>query len=153
MNTPPAIKEEGARWTVENARPLAMRLAIGALTPVILAAIGWTMRNDAIEHRWVMFAIRALFAAVVLASARFSLFGSESLAVEGRELVYRRGKHEERVAVGDVEKLERQGNHLRVHVRGSERAIIVGAGLRQQPAAIQWLAERVQSAIGQARSA
>ena len=152
METPPTIKEQGARWTVENARPLAMRLAIGAIAPIVLAAIGWTMWNDALEHRWFMLAIRALFAAVVLASARFSLFGSESVAIEGRELVYRRGKHEDRVAVGDVEKLERQGNHLRVHVRGSERPIIVGAGLRQQPAAIQWLAERLQSAITGART-
>lgn len=152
METPDTIKEEGARWTVENARPLFMRLAIGAITPVVLAAIGWTMYNDALGQRWVMFVVRALFALVVLASARFSLFGSESLAVEGRELVYRRGRHQERCAVGDVEKLERQGNHLRVHVRGREHPMIVGAGLRQQPAAIQWLAERLQSAIGKARA-
>jgi hypothetical protein len=147
MTTPPTIKEQGARWTVENARPLAMRMGIGAVTPIVLAAIGWTMWNDALGHRWVMFSVRGLFALVVLVSARFSLFGSESVAVEGNELVYRRGKHEERCKAGDVERLERQGNHLRVHVRGSERPIIVGAGLRQQPAAIQWLAERLQAAL------
>jgi hypothetical protein len=151
METPPTIKEEAGRWTVENARPLAMRLAIGAVTPIVVAAIGWTMWNDALGHRWVMFGVRALFALVVLASARFSLFGSESLAVEGGELVYRRGKHEERCKAGDVERLERQGNHLRVHVKGTGRPIIVGAGLRQQPAAMQWLAERLQSALKSAR--
>jgi len=149
--TPPTIKEDGARWTVLNARPLFMRMAIGAVTPIVLTAVGWTMYNDALEHHWVMFAVRALFALVVLVSARFSLFGSESLAVEGRELVYRRGKHEERCAVGDVERLERQGNQLRVHLRGSERSIIVGVGLRQHPAAMQWLAERLQSAITDAQ--
>jgi hypothetical protein len=151
VTTPGTIKEEGARWTVENARPLAMRMGIGAVTPIVLTAIGWTMYEDALGHRWVMFAVRALFAAVVLVSARFSLFGSESLAVEGGELVYRRGKHEERCKAGDVERLERQGNNLRVHVRGSERPIIVGVGLRQQPAAMQWLAERVQAALKSAR--
>ena len=86
METPPGIKEDGGRWTVENARPIVMRMAIGAVTPIVLAAVGWTMYNDALDHRWVMFAVRALFALVVLVSARFSLFGSESLAVEGREL-------------------------------------------------------------------
>ena len=152
MDSPPTIKEEeGRRWTVENARPLAMRLAIGAVTPIVLTAVGWTMWNDALDHHWVMMAIRAAFALLVLVSARFSLFGSESLAVEGGELVYRRGRHQERCAVGDVERLERQGNLLRVHVRGAERAIIVGAGLRQHPAAIKWLAERLQSAIAAAR--
>ena len=147
MTTPPTIKEEGARWTIENARPLFMRMAIGAVTPIVLAAVAWTMYQDTLDHHWVMFSVRALFAVIVLVSARFSLFGSESLAIEGRELVYRRGKHEERCAVGDVERLEREGNQLRVHVRGSERPIIVGAGLRQQPAAMKWLAERLQSAL------
>ena len=151
MQTPPSIKEEGAHWTVENARPLAMRLAIAAVTPIVVTAVGWTMYQDSLGQRWVMFGIRALFALVVLASARFSLFGSESVAVEGGELVYRRGKHVERCAAGDVERLERQGNHLRVHVKGTERPIIVGAGLRQQPAAMQWLAERLQAALQSAR--
>ncbi len=145
--TPTTIKEDGRRWTVENARPLAMRMVIGAATPIVLAAVGWTMYNDALDHRWGMMAIRGVFALLVLVSARFALFGAESLAIEGRELIYRRGKHEERCAVGDVERIEREGNHLRVHVRGAERPLVVGAGLRQQPAAMQWLAERLQSAI------
>jgi hypothetical protein len=151
MQTPPNIKEEGARWTLENARPLFMRMAIGVVTPVVLVAVGWTMYQDTLDRHWVMFGVRALFAAIVLVSARFSLFGSESVAIEGRELIYRRGKHVERCAVGDVERLERQGNHLRVHVRGRERTIIIGAGLRQQPVAIKWLAERLQSEITAAK--
>lgn len=151
METPPTIKEAGGRWTVENARPLVMRMAIGAVTPIVLAAVGWTMYNDALDHRWVMFAVRATFALIVLVSARFSLFGSELLAIEGRELVYRRGRHVERCGVGDVERLERQGNLLHVHVRGAARPIIVGAGLRQQPAAMKWLAERLQSSITAAK--
>ena len=152
MIAPTTIKEDGNRWTVENARPLAMRMAIGVVTPIVLAAVGWTMYNDALDHRFGMLAIRGAFALLVLLSARFALFGAESLAIEGRELVYRRGKHEERCAVGDVERLEREGNHLRVHVRGAERPIIVGAGLRQQPSAMQWLVERLQSAITGAKT-
>ena len=151
--TPPTIKEDGARWTVENARPVAMRVGIGFIVPIVLAAVGYTMWNDALEHRWVMLSIRGLFALVVLTSARFSLFGAESLALEGSELVYRRGKVEERCAVGDVERLEREGNILRVHVRGRERPMIVGAGLRQQPAAMQWLAERVEQRVRSATGA
>jgi hypothetical protein len=142
--TPPTIKEDGDRWTVENARPIAMRVAIGFIVPIVLVMIGWTMWNDALEHRWVMLSIRGLFALVVLTSARFSLFGAESLALEGGALVYRRGKVEERSAASDVERIEREGNILRVVVRGRERPLIVGAGLRQQPAAMQWLADRVQ---------
>jgi hypothetical protein len=142
--TPPTIKEDGDRWTVENARPIAMRVAIGFIVPIVLVMIGWTMWNDALEHRWVMLSIRGLFALVVLTSARFSLFGAESLALDGGALVYRRGKVEERSAVSDVERIEREGNILRVVVRGRERPLIVGAGLRQQPAAMQWLADRVQ---------
>lgn len=145
--TPPTIKEDGSHWTVENARPIVMRVGIGFIVPIVLTAIGYTMWNDAIEHRWVMMAVRALFALILLVSARFSLFGAESLALEGGELVYRRGKHEERCAAGDVERLEREGNIVRVRVRGRERAIIVGAGLRQQPMAMQWLVERVQQRL------
>jgi len=151
MTTPPTIKEEGARWTIENARPLFMRMAIGAVTPVVLVAVGWTMYQDTLDRHWVMFSVRALFAVIVLVSARFSLFGSERVAIEGRELVYRRGRHEERCGVNDVERLERQGNHLRVHARGRERPIIIGAGLRQQPSAMKWLAERLQSEITAAK--
>jgi hypothetical protein len=145
--TPPTIKEDGDRWTVDNARPVAMRVGIGFVVPIVLAAVGYTMWNDAIEHRWVMLSIRGLFALVVLTSARFSLFGAESLAVEGGELVYRRGKIEERCAAGDVERFEREGNILRVHVRGRERPLIVGAGLRQPPSAMQWLAARVDERL------
>lgn len=151
MNTPPTIKEDGARWTVENARPIAMRVAIGFIVPIVLAAIGWTMWNDSLEHRWVMLAIRGVFALLLLTSARFSLFGAESLALDSGALVYRRGKTEERCAAGDVERFEREGNILRIYVRGRERPMIVGAGLRQEPAAMQWLAERVQEKITAAK--
>jgi hypothetical protein len=153
---PSTIKEDGSRWTVENARPVAMRVAIGFVVPIVLTAVGWTMWNDALEHRWVMMSIRALFALLVLVSARFSLFGSESVALEGGELVYRRGKLEERCAAADVERVEREGNLVRVHVRGPagevRRPIIVGAGLRQQPSAMQWLAERIQARITAAKT-
>jgi len=147
MNRPPTIKEEGARWTVENARPIAMRVGIGFVVPIVLTAIGYTMWNDALEHRWVMLSIRGLFALIVLMSARFSLFGAESLAVDSGELVYRRGKTEERCAASDVERVEREGNIVRVHVRGRERPLIIGAGLRQQPAAMKWLVERVEQSL------
>jgi hypothetical protein len=144
MDTPRTIKEDGARWTVENARPLIMRVIIGFVVPIVLTAVGWTMWNDALEHRWVMLSLRGMFALLLLLAARFSLFGAESLALDGGALVYRRGKVEERSAVSDVERIEREGNILRVVVRGRERPLIVGAGLRQQPAAMQWLADRVQ---------
>jgi hypothetical protein len=157
METPPTIKEEGTRWVIENARPLAMRVVIGFAAPIAIALVVLVMINDAREGSWGMFGVRVIFALVVALSAVFSLFGAESLSVEGGELVWRRGKSQVRRApVGSVEKLERQGNHLRVHVRGpdgqEERPIVVGAGLRQQPAAIAWLAERVQSAITGART-
>jgi hypothetical protein len=157
METPPTIKEEGTRWIIENARPLAMRVVIGFAAPIAIALVVLVMINDAHEGKWGMFAVRLIFAAVIALSTVFSLFGAESLSIEGGELVWRRGKSQERRApVGSVEKLERQGNHLRVHVRGpdgqEERPIIVGAGLRQQPAAMKWLAERLQSAITGART-
>jgi hypothetical protein len=153
METPPTIKEDGTRWIIENARPLAMRVLIGFAAPIAIALVVLVMINDAREGKWGMFGVRVIFALVVAASAVFSLFGAESLSIEGGELVWRRGKSQERRApVGSVEKLERQGNHLRVHVRGEERPIIVGAGLRQQPAAMKWLAERLQSAITGART-
>src|SRR5262249_16831136 len=152
LPSPPTIKEEGARWTVENARPRAMRVIIAFAAPIILALIGVSMVNDVRDHHFGMLAVRFVFAVIVALSAIFSLFGAESLASEGRELVWGRGSSEERrCALGDVEKLERQGNHLRVHVRGQSRPIVVGAGLRQQPAAIKWLAERLQAAITAAR--
>jgi len=152
LPTPPTIKEEGARWTVENARPRAMRVLIAFAAPIVIALIGVSMVNDVRDHHIGMFAVRLAFAVIVALSAIFSLFGAESLALEGSELVWRRGNSQERrCALGDVEKLERQGNHLRVHVRGQARPIIIGAGLRQQPAAMKWLAERLQAAITAAR--
>lgn len=153
MDTPPTIKErDGKSWTVENARPLIMRIGIGFVSPIVLGLIAVTMVNDAREGRFGMLAVRGVFGLFVVVAAIFSLFGAESLSVENGELVWRRGKSQvRRAAVGDVEKLERQGNHLRVHVRGHEQPIVVGAGLRQQPAAMAWLAERVQAAIVAAR--
>jgi hypothetical protein len=153
MENPPTIKEaDGTHWIVENARPLIMRVGIGFVAPIVLGLIAITMVNDVREGRLGMMAVRGLFALFVVVAAIFSLFGGESLAVENGELVWRRGKSQvRRAAVGDVEKLERQGNHLRVHVRGQQQPIVVGAGLRQQPAAIAWLAERVQAAIVAAR--
>jgi hypothetical protein len=153
METPPTIKEEGTRWTVENARPRAMRVLIGLVAPVVIAFIGIAMVNDVREHKWWMVVARAIFAAVVAMSAVFSLFGAESIAVEGGEVVWRRGTSQERrCGVADVEKLERVGNHLRVHVRGEKHPMVVGAGLRQQPAAIAWLAKRLEAAITAART-
>jgi hypothetical protein len=154
MNAPTTIKEaDGRRWTLENGRPVFMRIAIGFIAPIALALVGVTAINDFREGRWFMLAARCLFALLVLMSAVFSLFGAERLAIEGDELVWRRGRSQVRRAhVNDVEKLERQGNHLRVHVRGQEHPIIVGVGLRQQPAAIAWLAERVQAAIRDIRA-
>jgi hypothetical protein len=151
---PPTIKEEddGRRWIVENARPRSMRMVIGMVAPVVLALIGLAMVNDVREHKWWMLAVRAIFAALVVLSAIFSLFGGESLALEGGELVWRRGRSQERrCPAGDVEKLERVGNHLRIHVRGEDRPIVVGAGLRQPPSAVAWLIERVHGALVAAR--
>ena len=129
-----------------------MRVVIGAAAPVALAAVAFTMWADVYEHRWGMFAVRGLFALLILVAARFALFGSEALAVDGDELVWTRGKAERRYKLGDVEKLEREGNHLRVHVRGEEKhPIVVGAGLRQPPAAMAWLSERLQATITAAR--
>ncbi|HEY2745121.1 MAG TPA: hypothetical protein VGL86_10880 [Polyangia bacterium] len=156
MDQPSTIKESeeagGRRWTVENGRPLVMRIGIGFVAPIVLLLIGLTMINDVSEHRWGMLAMRSVFALVVAVSAVFSLFGAETLTIAGGEIVWRRGNSQvRRAAVADVEKLERQGNHLRVHVRtqpGEEpRPIVVGAGLRQQPSAIAWLAKRVEAAI------
>ena len=150
---PPTIKEDGTRWTVENARPLIMRVAIGFVAPIAIALVGVTMVNDVREGRWGMMAIRFLFALIITVSAVFSLFGAESLSIEGGELLWRRGKSQTRhAALADIEKLERQGNQLFVRVRGEAVPIVVGAGLRQQPAAMKWLAERLEAAITAART-
>lgn len=153
MDTPPTIKEDGTRWTLENARPLAMRVVIGAAAPVALAGVGFIMWGDALEHRWVMLVVRALFALLILVAARFALFGSERLAVDGGEVVWTRGSAEQRCKVGEVEKLERAGTQLHVHVAGLKHPIVVGAGLRQPPAAMAWLTERVHRAILAAKAA
>jgi hypothetical protein len=153
MANPSTIKEEGTRWTVENARPRAMRIVIGFAAPIAIGLIGLAMVSDVRDHKWAMLGVRGLFAVVVALSAVFSLFGAESLAVEGGELVWRRGSSQERrCAAADVEKLEREGNHLRVHVRGEKHPIIVGAGLRQRPEAIAWLLGRVEKALTAART-
>jgi hypothetical protein len=152
--TPSTIKEEddGRRWMIENARPRSMRIVIGTVAPLVLALIGLAVVNDVREHKWWMLAVRLVFAGLVVMSAIFSLFGGESLALEGGELVWRRGRSQQRrCPVGDVEKLERVGNHLRIHVRGDSRPIIVGAGLRQPPSAVAWLIERLHAALVAAR--
>jgi hypothetical protein len=153
METPSTIKEADANhWTVENARPAVMRIGIGFVAPIVFFLIAVTMVDDVRKGSWGMLAVRAVFALIVAMSAVFSLFGAETLAIENGEVVWRRGRNQVRRApVADVEKLERQGNHLRVHVRGQERPIVIGAGLRQQPSAIAWLAERMQAAIFAAR--
>jgi uncharacterized membrane protein YbhN (UPF0104 family) len=147
---PPTIKEDGRRWTLENARPQAMRMVIGAAAPIALAAVGFIMWGDALAHHWVMFGVRALFGLMIILAARFALFGSESLAIEGDELVWRRGKQREACKLDAIEKLERNGNHLLVHVDNAE-LIEIGGGLRQPAAAMAWLIERVQSEIIAAR--
>ncbi len=150
--TPPTIKEDETRWTVENARPLAMRLVIGVAAPVALGLIGFAMLGDVRDGRWIFFVLRAVFAAIVAMAAVFSLFGAEVIAVDGGEVVWRRGRRQVRRApVGDVEKLERVGNTVRVHVRGAEQPIVVGVGLRQSPAAMKWLMQRLDAAIIGAR--
>jgi hypothetical protein len=152
METPTTIKEEGTRWTVENARPRGMRILIGLVAPIAIGFIALSMINDVREHKWWMLVARFGFAVVVAVSAVFSLFGAESVSVEGGEVVWRRGSSQERrCGVADVAKLERVGNHLRVHVKGEKHPMVVGAGLRQQPAAIAWLAKRLEAAIIAAR--
>lgn len=152
--SPATIKEAGDSWTVENARPRAMRVAIGLFAPIAIAFVGLAMVDDVRGHKLGMLAVRGLFALFVAMAAVFSLFGSESLSVESGELVWRRGSSQERrCAVADVEKLEREGNHLRVHVRGEPHPIVVGAGLRQPPAAMAWLTERVHQALLAAQAA
>lgn len=148
MQQPTTIREEGTRWTIDNARPRNMRIVIGVVAPIAIAFVGLAMVSDFGERHFGMFAVRALFVILIAVSAMFSLFGAESLAVEGDALVWRRGSSQQRrCPLGELEKLEREGNQLRVHVRGEKQPIVIGAGLRQQPAAMQWLLERVQAAI------
>src|SRR5437773_10272404 len=118
MQTPTTIKEEGTRWTVENARPRGMRILIGLVAPIAIGFIALSMVSDVREHKWWMLVARFGFAVVVAMSAVFSLFGAESVAVEGGEVVWRRGSSQERRSrVADVAKLEGVGKHLRVPVK------------------------------------
>jgi hypothetical protein len=146
--TPRTITEENNRWVVDNARPRQMRVAIGIAAPVALLFVGLAMLSDFAERNWLMLGVRVMFAAVIVMAAIFSLFGAESLAVEGDELVWQRGRSQERrCKLADVERFEREGNQLRVFVRGEKHPIIIGAGLRQEPAAIEWLKGRVEAAV------
>lgn len=149
---PKTITEENNRWTVDNARPRNMRILIGVAAPVALMFVALSALGDLAERRWLMLAVRVMFGGVIVLAAIFSLFGAESLAVEGDELVWRRGKSQERrCKLGDLDRFEREGNHLRVWVKGEKHPIIVGAGLRQEPDAIEWLKARVEAAITTAR--
>jgi hypothetical protein len=151
--TPNTIVENNGRFTVNNARPFAMRIVVGIAAPIAIALVGLSAWNDVQDHRWGMAAVRVMFALTVALAALFSLFGAETIGVEGQELVWRRGSSQERrCALGDVEKLDRQGNQLWVHIRGEKHPIIVGSGLRQPPSAMAWLTERLESAITAART-
>jgi hypothetical protein len=152
MESPPTIKEDGTRWTVENARPLGLRIGWGVAAPIVLALLGYASLGDVRDGKWVMLAMRAVFAVFVVTAAVFSLFGGETLAVADGEVTWQRGRKQiRRAKLADVEKLERTGTQLRVHVRGEEQPIIVGAGLRQPPAAMSWLMKRLDAAIIAAR--
>ena len=153
MEEPTTIKEEGNRWTIDNARPRNMRVIIGVAAPIVLGFIALSMLQDFGERRWVMLTMRAIFALVVVLGTVFSLFGAESLAIEDGALVWRRGSSQgRRCELGEIERIEREGNHLRVYARGNARpAIVVGAGLRQPPAAVEWLRQRVEAAITAAK--
>jgi hypothetical protein len=149
---PTTITEENGRYVIHNARPRGMRVTIAIFAPVAIAFVVLSLVGDVHDHRWIMVPVRLGFAGVIALAAMFALFGSESLAVEGGELVWRRGSSQERrCKLGDVEWLERQGNHLRVHVKGEPHPIIVGAGLRQPAEAMEWLAERLAPSLTGAR--
>ena len=149
MSTPNTILvQTDGRLVVVNARPRAMRTIIMLAAPVAIAFVLLSVIGDVQTHHWFMIPVRLIFALVVGLAAMFSLFGDESIAVEGQELVWRRGKSQERrAAIADVEKLEREGNHLRVHLRGATHPIIIGAGLRQPPAAIEWLSAELEARL------
>lgn len=153
MTTPTTIKEEGNRWTIDNARPRNMRIVIGVAAPIVLGFVALSILRDLDERNWVMLSVRAAFALVVVLGTVFSLFGAESLALEGGELVWRRGSSQQRrCPVGEVERVEREGNHLRIYARGGERpAMVIGAGLRQPPEAVEWLRQRVEAALTAAK--
>lgn len=149
---PTTITEENGRFVLHNARPRAMRVTVAVLAPVAIGFVLLSLAGDVHEHNWLMVPVRLGFAGVIAVAAIFALFGAESLAVEGDELVWRRGKSQERRChLRDVEWLEQQGNHLRVHVKGDPHPMIVGAGLRQPPEAITWLSERLSPALTAAK--
>ena len=151
--TPNTIVEQDGRYVVANARPKAMRVLIMLVAPVAIAFVLLSVVGDVQTRNWFMIPVRLLFALVIGLAAMFSLFGAESVSVEGQELVWRRGKSQERrVAVGEVERLEREGNQLRIHVRGETHPIIIGAGLRQAPGAMQWLTEQIEARLTAART-
>jgi hypothetical protein len=153
MPVPTTILEQEGRFIVGNARPKAMRVLIMIVAPLVLAFLLLSIVGDVQNRNWIMIPVRLGFAFMVSMAALFSLFGAETVSVEGGELVWRRGKAlERRAKLGDVEKLEREGNQLRIHVRGEPHPIIVGAGLRQPPGAMQWLSDRLEAAITAART-
>jgi hypothetical protein len=152
---PTTISEEqldgGAKFVLQNARPKGMRVAIMVVTPLIVALIGLTAANDFHDGHWGMGLVRVLFCIVVATAARFTLFGEESVQVTPAELLWLRGKNfERRCAVADIEQLERQGNQLRVIVKG-QTPIVIGSGLRQPPSNMAWLSDRLEAAIKLAR--
>ena len=150
---PSTITENNGSFTVNNARPAAMRVVVGFAAPIVLLFIAVSVVNDVEEHAWGMMAVRAMFALVVIMATRFALFGAETIGIEGGELVWRRGKSLERhCPVAQVERIEREGNQLRVHIRDDKYPIIVGAGLRQPEAAMAALAERLDAARTAART-
>jgi hypothetical protein len=152
MSMPNTIREEAGHYIVDNARPKAMRTVIKLAAPVAIAFVLLTVVGDVQTHNWVIIPFRLLFVLMIGLAAMFSLFGAESVGLEGQELIWRRGKSQERrVPLGDVERLEREGNQLRVHVRGEPHPIIVGAGLRQAPEAMQWLTEQLDAQLTAAR--
>jgi hypothetical protein len=145
--------QDGARFALKNARPRSMRVAIMVVAPLVVALIGVTAANDFHAGNWGMALVRLFFCVIVAAAARFTLFGEESVLVTAAELVWQRGKNfERRCPVADIEQLERQGNQLRVLVRG-QSPIVIATGLRHQPADVAWLSDRLEAAIARARAA
>jgi hypothetical protein len=143
--------ENGARFVLHNARPRSMRVAIMIVAPLVVAIIGLTAANDFHDGHWGMALVRLGFCIVVATAARFTLFGQESLEIVPAGLLWQRGKNfERRCAVADIEQLERQGNQLRVLVKG-QPPIVIGSGLRQPPNNVAWLADRLEAAIQRAR--
>lgn len=149
---PTTITEDNGRYVIHNARPRGMRVGVAIVAPLAILFVLLSLVGDVHDHDWIMVPVRLGFAGVIAMAALFALFGSESIAVEGGELVWRRGKSQERRwRLGDVEWLEQQGTQLRVHIKGEPHPFVVGAGLRQPPEAIAWLSERLLPALTAAR--